>query len=823
MVRRAALGWMMTLALACASKGENDGGECPRCEQPLAATTPVADTASGPVAAIARTWREPAQAIVDLVDARPTPSAQIDPSGTAILLTHGRAMPPIEEVARPFARLAGMRIDERRAAQRRTRAADGLSVVSIASAEETWIDPPDGNALAAAGWSPDGSKLAWLELETDKVVLWTAGRDGSQRTRRGEVLDVMAPSHRWLPDGGLLAIVPHRPGPMPPATSAVPAGPVIEEANGERAQNRTWQDLLQNAQDELRFEWFATGQIVQLADDGTRTSIGAPGIFDSVAVSPDGAYILVERVRRPFSYAVPAELFGRVVEVWDRKGTVVATVADQDPAETIPIEGVRTGPRDVAWIPSEPATLVWVEATDDGDPRKPATERDRVMRATAPFAAPVELGRLRFRVRAVDPLADRSSALVTEYDRDRRWVTTWLFALEGGAKPVQLFDRSSRDDYGDPGRPVHTTLANGHRAVLVENDAIWLDADGASPKGERPFVARFDLATRTSAKIHESPEHEHVELVGFAGAPSKAAMVVRRESPTLPPNLELHEGDQSRALTRWPDPHPQLQGVGKRLLTYARADGVELSGTLYLPPGEPPKGGWPLFIWAYPLEYNDKDTAGQVRAAPNRFVRITGTSPLPLLVAGYAVLDDAAMPVVGDPETMNDTLLDQLRDAASAAIDAAAREAPIDRARVAVGGHSYGAFMTANLLAHTDLFRAGIARSGAYNRTLTPFGYQSERRTLWEARDTYSKVSPMLYADKIDEPILLVHGEVDDNSGTFPMQSQRLFSAIRGTGGTARLVLLPNEAHGYVARENVLQLLAEEIDWLDAHVKQAPK
>lgn len=807
---------VVVLALACASKGESEG-ECPRCEQPLTAmpTTEPAK-AAGPIAAIDRTWREPARAIVDLVDARPTPSSQLDPAGTAILLTHGRAMPPIEEVARPFARLAGMRIDERRAAQRRVRAPDGLSVISIATAEETWIDPPGGNPLAAASWSPDGTQLAWLELEPDKVVLWTAGKDGANERSRGEVLDVLAPSHRWLPTGGLLAIVPHRPGARPPATAEVPGGPVIEDATGERAQNRTWQDLLTNAQDELRFEWFATGQIVELADDGTRTPIGAPAIFDDVSLSPDGSYVLVERVRRPFSYQVPAELFGRVVEVWDRQGRVVATIADQDPAETIPIEGVRTGPRDVGWIPTEPATLRWIEATDDGDPRKPATERDRIMRATAPFAAPVELGRTRFRVMAVDELADRSSALVTEYDRDRRWVTTWLFALDAEAAPVQLFDRSSRDDYGDPGRPVHTTLANGHRAVRVEEGAIWLDADGAGPKGERPYLARFELDTKKSVKVHESPEGEHVEFVGFA---ADRELVLRRESPSVPPNLELHGDAGTRSLTRWPDPHPQLQGVTKRLLTYARKDGVELSGTLYLPPGEAPKGGWPLFIWAYPLEYNDKDTAGQVRAAPNRFVRITGTSPLPLLVAGYAVLDDAAMPVVGDPETMNDTLLEQLHDAAAAAIDAAASGAPIDRQRVAVGGHSYGAFMTANLLAHTDLFKAGIARSGAYNRTLTPFGYQSERRTLWEARDTYARVSPLLFAEKIDEPLLIVHGEVDDNSGTFPMQSQRLFSAIRGTGGTARLVLLPNEAHGYVARENVLQLLAEEIDWLDAHVK----
>jgi dipeptidyl aminopeptidase/acylaminoacyl peptidase len=281
-------------------------------------------------------------------------------------------------------------------------------------------------------------------------------------------------------------------------------------------------------------------------------------------------------------------------------------------------------------------------------------------------------------------------------------------------------------------------------------------------------------------------------------------------------------GDSWRAITRFVDPQPELRRATKRLLKYRRADGVELSATLYLPPVLPKDRKLPLLVWAYPLEYNDKDTAGQVRAAPNRFVRFSGMSPLPLVTQGWAVLDETAMPVIGHPETMNDTLLEQLELAASAAIDAAAAAAPIDRDRVAVGGHSYGAFMTANLLAHTDLFRAGIARSGAYNRTLTPFGYQSERRTLWEASETYVRVSPLVHAEKIREPLLLVHGEVDDNSGTFPLQSQRLFHALKGTGGTARLVILPGEAHGYAARESVLHMLAEEIDWLREHVEKSP-
>ena len=421
-----------------------------------------------------------------------------------------------------------------------------------------------------------------------------------------------------------------------------------------------------------------------------------------------------------------------------------------------------------------------------------------------------------------DPLEDGARALVSEYDRDRRWSTTWIVALAGETAPTKLFDRSVRDVYGDPGRPVHRMQASGLRAVQVDDGAIWLVGQGATPEGDRPFLDRFDLATATTTRLLHSPADAHVEFLGFVGSPVAGEWLVRREAPFEVPNVHVVAGDTWRPVTHFVDPQPELRKATKRLLKYRRADGVELSATLYLPADLPKDRKLPLLVWAYPLEYNDKDTAGQVRAAPNRFVRFHGMSPLPLVTQGWAVLDDAAMPVIGHPETMNETLLEQLEMSAAAAIDAAAEAAPIDRERVAVGGHSYGAFMTANLLAHTDLFKAGIARSGAYNRTLTPFGYQSERRTLWEAPDTYVRVSPLVHADKIDEPLLIVHGEVDDNSGTFPLQSQRLFHAMKGTGGTARLVILPGEAHGYAARESVMHVLAEEIAWLQTHVAGAP-
>ncbi|HET6585833.1 MAG TPA: prolyl oligopeptidase family serine peptidase, partial [Nannocystaceae bacterium] len=763
---------ILALVVACASPPDDSTRDAPVVPPPVA-VAPAAVPAPAP--ALASTYRLPPADVVALVDARPTPGASVAPDGASVLLMHHPAMPGIVEVARPFARLAGMRVDEGRAARRRVRSLDGLSIVATADGAELWIERQGAGELADASWSPDGTTIAWLRLADDHVELWSSERGRAPVRLVPRVLDVLAPAYRWGGDGKMFVLLPgidDAPRPAPTRPRA-PSGPIVEDARGETAQNRTWQDLLTDPIDEALFEHYATGRVAVVERDGTTRTIGAPGMFASIEPSPDGRFLLVETIERPFSYQVPWERFARAVEIWDRDGTVVATIDRQGPAEAIPIDGVRTGPRDVQWIPSEPATLAWSEALDGGDPKAKAEHRDRVLVQPAPFRAePVGRWRATHRVVRFDPLEDGARALVTEYDRDRRWSTTWLVGLdEPAAAPTKLFDRSVRDAYADPGRPIHRVQSSGLRAVRVQDGAIWLAGEGATPEGDRPFLDRFELASATKTRLMQSPDDAHVEFLGFVGAPASGTLVVRREAPFEVPNVHVVTGDSWRAITRFVDPQPELRRATKKLLKYRRADGVELSATLYLPPVLPEDRKLPLLLWAYPLEYNDKDTAGQVRAAPNRFVRFSGMSPLPLVTQGWAVLDETAMPVIGHPETMNDTLLQQLEMAAAAAIDAAAAAAPIDRDRVAVGGHSYGAFMTANLLAHTDLFRAGIARSGAYNRTLTPFGFQGEDRTYWQARDLYERMSPFMFADQIKTPILLIHGMADNNTGTYPVQS----------------------------------------------------
>jgi dipeptidyl aminopeptidase/acylaminoacyl peptidase len=417
-------------------------------------------------------------------------------------------------------------------------------------------------------------------------------------------------------------------------------------------------------------------------------------------------------------------------------------------------------------------------------------------------------------------------ALVSDYDRDRRWQRTFLIRTDRPAEPPRLvWQRSVRDRYGDPGTPLLRTLPDGGRVLWQTGNAIYLAGAGASPDGDHPFLDRFDLDTFQSERLFQcSPgTYERVVALVDGGSDAEVRFITQHETPESPPNYRLRTAGDSETtpLTRFPDPVPSLRRISKQLVTYKRADGTPLSFTLYLPPDYQPGQRLPTVVWAYPLEYNDPDTAGQVSGSTNRFTMPSGASHLFFALQGYAVLDGATMPVVGPPETMNDNFVEQIADSARAAIAKAAELGVTDPDRVGIGGHSYGAFMTANLLAHSDLFRAGIARSGAYNRTLTPFGFQGERRTLWEAPATYAQISPFMHADKIDEPILLIHGEQDNNSGTFPMQSERLFQAIKGNGGNVRYVTLPLESHGYAARESIEHTLYEMIAWFDRHVKNA--
>ena len=773
-------------------------------------------------------YRKPPKVILDILDAAPAPLLVLSPGRDCLLLVQAERYPPIADLAQPFLGLAGLRINPRTNGPRLPPSNRSLSVQSLADNTVRPVKLPDNAHIDLPVWAPDGKTFAFLNTTATGIELWVGDPKGTARRLPGPAINAAYGTPlQWMPDNQTLLCLTVPAGrAAPPRVSSVPAGPTIHESTGKAGPVRTFQDRLHNSHDEDLFDYYVTSQLL-LVDTGTGkgTPVGKPAVLASCTPSPDGKLLLVERQHRPYSYLLMARSFPKKLEVWDRAGKVVATLADLPAAERVPIGGVRRGPRGAHWKPTEPATLVWVEALDRGDPRKKVSRRDRVLTLAAPFKdKPRELARTEFRFAGLAWSAKGNLALLSDADRSRRRQRTFLLNTDkADSKPRLIWDRSIQDRYGAPGLPVMRRLPTGGRVLWQHADDIFLAGPGASPRGDRPFLDRFNLTTFKSVRLFECADGCYEAVAGLL-ADDGTRFLTRYETPEVPPNYYLRTAgkEERQALTAFKDPAPQLRRVKKQLVTYKRADGVPLSFTLYLPPNHKPGQRLPTLLWAYPREYADAGTAGQVIGSPYRFTTVTGPSHLFFVLRGYAILDGATMPVVGPARTANDTFIDQITSSARAAIDRAVEMGVTDRDRVGVGGHSYGAFMTANLLAHTDLFRAGIARSGAYNRTLTPFGFQNERRTLWEAPEVYLKMSPFMAANKIKTPLLLIHGAEDNNAGTFPMQSERLYQAVRGNGGTVRYVSLPHEAHGYVARESVEHTLVEMLAWFDRHVKNAP-
>jgi dipeptidyl aminopeptidase/acylaminoacyl peptidase len=774
-------------------------------------------------------YQKPPKNISDILDAPATPAVSVSPARDRLLLVQGVRYPPVADLAQPMLRLAGLRINPQTNGPHHPPRHIALTLQNIADDKQQSVTVPDHAYLSTPAWSPDGKHFTFTNTTASGIELWVGDAETAKAHRVAGIAVNAAYGEpvQWLPDSQTLlvqTVVAER-GP-PPAAPPAPAGPIVQESSGKPAPVRTFQDMLQNPHDEDLFDYYATSQLVLLdSKSGTATPLGKPAVYRATEASPDGQHLLVIRTHRPYSYLLPASAFPHDIEIWARSGKLEYTLARLPLADQVPIEGVPTGPRSPQWRATEPATLVWVEALDDGDPKKKVAHRDRVRVLQAPFQGePAELAKTEHRFTGLSWGEKNSLALLRDYDRDRRWGRTFLLnADKPDESPRLLWERSVQDRYHDPGTPILRRLPTGPSVLWQHGDSIFLHGPGASPQGDRPFLDRLNLTTQKTERLFQSREQQYESVVTLI-ADDGSRFLTQHESNKEPPNFFLRSAgsDSPRVLTHFSDPAPQLRGITKQLVTYKRADGVPLSFTLYLPPDYQQGERLPTVVWAYPREYNDADTAGQVAGSPYRFTSIGGPSHLFFLLQGYAILDDAALPVIGDPETANNTYLDQIVAGAKAAIDKAVDLGVTDRNRVGVGGHSYGAFMTANLLAHSDLFRAGIARSGAYNRTLTPFGFQSERRTVWEAPDLYLKMSPFLAANKIKAPLLLIHGEADNNPGTFPIQSERMYQAVRGNGGTVRYVVLPHEAHGYAARESIDHTLYEMISWFDKHVKNAP-
>ena len=781
----------------------------------------------------AQGYQKPPKEILDILNAPTTPVTSVSPAKNKIALFEPVLYPPVADLAEPMLRLAGLRINPKTNSSHRERYYVSLKLKNIADSKEITVNLPKDAKLISPNWSADGKYIAAGNVTptgVELLIIDTA--NGNGKIVRNPKVNTAFGGFEWMPDQNSLLVntIASNRG-NAPSVSGVPTSPNIQETSGKTGAIRTFQDLLSSPTDEKLFDYYATSQLAIVSLDGKVKRIGQPAIFDEMQVSPDGKYILTSRIQKPYSYLFPYFYFPKEVEVWDREGKSVYKVASIPLQDSQPVGGVQTGRRSYDWVPTENATLMWAEALDDGDPRKKITPRDKLMKLSAPFSSqPDEL--LKVEQRYVGRQFGEKDGMMWFYDYDRDKQTRRIYMTDyRNPKDVKLVsDLNIRDRYNDIGDPVMKTLANGERVVLQNGDDIYLESRGATPEGDLPFLRKMNLKTLKVDEIWRSDKDSFEEFVALMDDNANA-FITRRETISEPPNLILRDrtntpearanATSAKPLTDFKDPAPQLRGITKKLVKYKRADGVDLSFTLYLPPNYKEGTKLPTLLWAYPLEYTDAGVAGQVSGSTNRFTTIGSYSHLFLLTQGYAILNDATVPIVGDPLTVNDTFIQQLVSGAQAAIDKGVEMGVVDRDRVAVGGHSYGAFMTAHLLANSDMFRAGIARSGAYNRTLTPFGFQSERRSFWEAPESYYTLSPFMRANKINEPLLMIHGEADNNSGTYPMQSESMFAAISGNGGTARLVMLPHESHGYVARESIEHVLWEQIQWMDKYVKNA--
>ena len=777
-------------------------------------------------------YQKPSSEILDLVDAPLAPSVQITDDGKNMLLLYRNQYKSIAELSEQELRLAGLRINPKTNIGSRTNYYNNIELKRIDKGSTTTVKGIPSNArLANFSWSPDQTKIAMTNTTENGVAVWVldVATATMKQLTAANVNANMRDVINWFKDGDaiLVKMLPEDRKPLINAADAVPTGPTISSNDGKKAQNRTYQDLLKNPNDEFNFEQLARASLFRVTMDGTKTEWLPADLYSSISFSPNGEYVMVVSINKPFSYLVTYSRFPSKTTIYNKDGKLVNTVLEVPLIEDLPqgFMATRTGMRNLSWRSDKPASLIYAKALDGGDPANEVDYRDGVFQVEAPFNTEGKsilktINRFRYILWGNDNMA-----IAYDYWWNTRNTKTYLFnPTNNNQEVIILADRNYQDVYSDPGSFATKKSEYGTYTLALSGQNGFLLGDGYTKEGQFPFVDKINLETQKKTRLYTSKITGKKERLLDYNV-EKDELLVRIESPQEYPNYyfkKLQKRKKATQLTDFENPYKSLQNVHKEVITYKREDGLQLSGTLYLPVGydKTSKEKMPMILWAYPREFKDKNSASQNTQNPNEFTYPYWGSPIYWVTKGYVVLDDAAFPIIGEAdEQPNDTFRSQLVANAKAAIDAVDALGYIDRDRVAVGGHSYGAFMVANLLSHSNLFAAGIARSGAYNRTLTPFGFQSEERNYWEAPEVYYTMSPFMHAEKMKTPLLLVHGKADNNSGTYPMQSERYFNALKGLGATVRLVMFPKESHGYRAKESILHLLWEQDQWLDKYVK----
>ena len=778
-------------------------------------------------------YQKPSSEILKLVDYEKAPGVMMDEKKEVMIFTYQNTYKTIEDLNQEELQLGGLRINPKTNISSSVTYINNLKIRKIQEQNTVQVKGlPDNPRITYLTWSPDDKKLAFTNTTDKSVELWvldvltaTASIVSSKPLNAN-----LGKPFSWYKDNEhlLVLMIPESRPALTDAKKGVPSGPIISNSDGAKAPNRTYPDMLKNKTDEANFETLVTSELYKFDLNGQSELFMGKALYSNQVFSPDGNFLMITTILKPFSYLVPLNRFPSKSVVYNTDGTEVKVVNEVPLNEVMPkgFMAVRKGRRNMNWRNDKPATLYYVEALDEGNPENKTDFRDAVYQWIAPFNAdPILMTKTTDRFGGII-WGNETTAVMYDNWYDTRNTRTYLFNPSDPSKlPVEISNRNSQDIYSDPGQ-FETHKNNFSREVLLlDKDNAFLIGDGYTKEGQFPFIDQFNVATLKTTRIYQSAYTDKLERILSIQDIKNGNVLVQIQSKTEYPNYFLRNFRKKNSLitlTQFPNPFESIRNVEKSIIKYKRKDGVDLSGTLYLPAGydKVKKEKLPLLIWAYPTEFKDKNSAGQSASNPNEFTFPYYGSFVYWVTKGYVVLDDAAFPIIGEGKTEpNDSFISQLVANAEAAIDAVDSLGYIDRKKVAVGGHSYGAFMTANLLTHCNLFACGIARSGAYNRTLTPFGFQSEQRNYWESPDVYNTMSPFMNADKMKTPLLLVHGEADNNPGTFTLQTERYFQALKGLGAPARMVLLPKEAHSYVAKENILHLLWEQDQFFDKYLK----
>ena len=778
-------------------------------------------------------YQKPHESILELADVPMAPSVRINTKGDKVVLLERNRFKSIVELSEQELRLGGLRINPVTNIGSRVRYNTGIAIQIVGHENSVKVKglPADGR-FANFSWSPDENFMAFSNTTLKGVELWLLDIDKAEALKLSEdkLNANMGRPFSWYRDSKSLLVrfLPENKKALIEKSTAIPYGPTVTVNDGKKAQNRTYQDLLKDKSDEFNFEQLVRSELYKISLTGEKELWKKSAMYKSFSFSPDGQYILLTTIEKPFSYLVPMNRFPAKTVIYTQAGEKVKTILEVPLIEDLPkgFMSVRQGMRYLSWRSDRPSSLYWAEALDGGDPAKDVEFRDQVFALDAPFTAePIALLKTKYRFYDIT-WGNKNIAIAYNYWWNSRTIQTLLFNPSDPEKAARVLnERNYQDRYSDPGNFVTSKNEFGRQTIELDGTIAYLNGRGYSKEGVRPFIDEIDLKTGEKNRLWQADGKKTLERISDAINMKKGVILTNVQSKNDYPNYYIRNIKKRIApqqITFVENPFKSIQNVHKEVIKYKREDDVELSATLYLPAGYDmeKKEKLPMLMWAYPKEFKDKASASQVTSSPNEFVYPWYGSPIFWVNRGYVVLDDASFPIIGEGETEpNDTFMKQLVGNAKAAIDAVDDLGYIDRNRVAVGGHSYGAFMTANLLTHSNLFAAGIARSGAYNRTLTPFGFQSEERNYWEAPNVYNKMSPFMNANKMKTPLLLIHGKADNNSGTYTMQSERYFNALKGLGATVRLVVLPRESHGYAAKESILHMLWEQDQWLEKYVK----